>query len=70
MNYIINQTTGQLEYISFDLLLKKIDIEETNENECLIQKNFGLQYHCFVKTDILFEKIENLFDHLIKLESN
>lgn len=54
-----------IHYISIDLLLKKITLNELNDNTYLndIIQGFLIQFGCFIKFEVLVQKIFLIFDY-------
>lgn len=50
-------------YISIDLLLKKIAIENYFDENIISIRGFIKQYNLFMKTDILIDKITSLYNY-------
>ena len=63
-NIIYNEVgvNKKIKYISLDLLLKKIVIDDFLENNVLLIYHFCQQCFCFIETKILFTKINNCYN--------
>jgi hypothetical protein len=60
----LNKKTNvsEMQYISIDLLLKKIALENFAEKNLLLFNGFIQQYTSFISTEILVDKIFNSFE--------
>jgi hypothetical protein len=57
-----NGNSKKIKYISLDLLLKKIVIDDFIEKNILVIYSFCQQCFCFIETKILFNKIVHCFE--------
>lgn len=53
----------EIHFISIDLLLKKIALENLSEDNSSIIDAIVLQYHLFIEADLLIQKVINFFDY-------